>query len=37
MIYFTGDTHREQDVAKINPDDKFPKGKELFCFTTYIS
>ncbi len=29
MIYFTGDTHREQDVAKINPDDKFPKGKEL--------
>lgn len=29
MIYFTGDTHREQDVAKINPDDGFSLGKTL--------
>ena len=29
MIYITGDTHREIDIWKINPDDGFPKGKEL--------
>lgn len=29
MIYITGDTHREQDVAKINPDDRFLQGKEM--------
>lgn len=29
MIYITGDTHREQDVFKINPDDGFPLGKTL--------
>ncbi|MBP3852839.1 MAG: metallophosphoesterase, partial [Erysipelotrichaceae bacterium] len=29
MIFITGDTHREQDIAKINPDDKFPLGKQL--------
>lgn len=29
MIYITGDTHREQDIAKINPDDKFPIGKTM--------
>lgn len=29
MIYLTGDTHREQDIFKINPDDAFPIGKTL--------
>ncbi len=29
MIYITGDTHREQDVAKINPDDCFEQGKTM--------
>jgi hypothetical protein len=29
MIFITGDTHREQDIAKINPDDMFPLGKQL--------
>lgn len=29
MIYLTGDTHREQDIFKINPDDGFSIGKSL--------
>ena len=29
MIYITGDTHREQDIYKINPDDGFERGKHL--------
>ena len=29
MIFITGDKHREQDIAKINPDDKFPLGQQL--------
>lgn len=29
MIYITGDTHREMDIWKINPDDGFGVGKNL--------
>ncbi len=29
MIYLTGDTHREEDVSKINPRDGFPIGNTL--------
>ncbi|MGI6511081.1 MAG: metallophosphoesterase family protein [Catenisphaera adipataccumulans] len=29
MIYITGDTHREIDIAKINPDDRFAAGKTM--------
>lgn len=29
MIFITGDTHREQDIYKINPDDGFQQGKQL--------
>lgn len=29
MIYITGDTHRELDIWKINPDDSFVQGKNL--------